>query len=61
MISTKQVKTKQVYSTSKRIISASIVKPLVTSAVILCIDRFYFKNLDMRSNLYFAGSIGLSV
>ena len=59
MISTKQIKTKQVYSTSKRIFSASIVKPLVASAVILYIDRFYFKNSDMRSNLYFAGSVGL--
>ena len=58
MISTKQIKTKQVYSTSKRIFSASIVKPLVASAVILCIDRFYFKNSDLRSNLYFAGSVG---
>ena len=58
MISTKQVKTKQVYSASKRIFSASIVKPIVASVVILCVDRFYFKNSDLRSNLYFAGSVG---
>ena len=28
------------------------------SSDLLCIDRFYFKNSDLRSNLYFAGSVG---
>ena len=59
MISTKQIKSKPSFSTTKRIISASFVKPLVASAVILTIDRFYFKNSDLTSNLYFAGSVGL--
>ena len=53
MISTKQIKSKPSFSTTKRIISASFVKPLVASAVILAIDRFYFKNSDLTSNLYF--------
>ena len=59
MISTKQIKSKPSFSTTKRIISASFVKPLVASAMILAIDRFYFKNSDLTSNLYFAGSVGL--
>ena len=57
MISTKKVKTTQI-STAKRIISASIVKPIIASGVILAIDCFYFKNLNLKSNLYFAGSVG---
>lgn len=57
MISTKKVKTTQL-STTRRIISASIVKPIIASGVILAIDRLYFKNLNLTSNLYFAGSVG---
>ena len=58
MISTKKVKTTQI-STTKRIVSASIVKPIVASGVILAIDRLYFKNLSLTSNMYFAGSVGV--
>ena len=54
MISTK--KTSQP-SVSKRIFSASIVKPFVAASTILLIDRMYFKNTNMRSNIYFAGSV----
>ena len=50
MISTKKVKTTQI-STTKRIVSASIVKPIVASGVILAIDRLYFKNLNLTSNM----------
>ena len=59
MISTKQIKSKPSFSTTKRIVSASIVKSIIASAVILIIDRFYFKNSDLTSNLYFSGSVGL--
>ena len=59
MISTKQIKSKPSFSTTKRIISASFVKPVVAAAVILTIDRFFFKNSDLTSNLYFAGSVGV--
>ena len=54
MISTK--KTPQP-SVSKRIFSASIVKPIIAASTILLIDRMYFKNTNMRSNLYFAGTV----
>ena len=57
MISTKKVKTTQLSST-RRVISASIIKPIIASGVILAIDRLYFKNLNLTSNLYFAGSVG---
>ena len=33
-------------------------KPIVASGVILAIDRFYFKNFNVKSNLHFAGSVG---
>ena len=57
MISTK--KTSQP-SVSKRIFSASIVKPFVAASTILLIDRMYFKNTNLRSNLYFAGTVAAS-
>ena len=57
MISTKKI---QKVSTAKRIISSSIVKPFVASATILCIDRFFFMNMNLKSNLYFAGSVAAS-
>ena len=44
-------------SISKRIFSASFVKPIVAASTILLIDRLYFKNTNMRSNIYFAGSV----
>ena len=58
MISTK--KTPQP-SVSKRIFSASIVKPIVAASTILLIDRMYFKNTNMRSNLYFAGTVAAGI
>ena len=57
MISTKKT---QKASTIKRIISASVVKPFISSATILCIDRFFFMNMNLKSNLYFAGSVAVS-
>ena len=55
MISTQK---KSQPSASKRFFSASIIKPVVASSTIMLIDRFYFKNNDLRSNLYFAGCVG---
>ena len=54
MISTKK---NSLPSASKRFFSASVVKPVIAASTILLIDRFYFKNNDLRSNLYFAGSV----
>lgn len=58
MISMK--KTSQI-SVKKRIFSASFVKPMVAAATILLIDKFYFKNNNMKSNIYFAGSVGVGI
>ena len=44
-------------SISKRIFSASFVKPIVAASTILLIDRMYFKNTNLRSNLYFASTV----
>ena len=54
MISTKKT---QQPSISKRIFSASFVKPIVAASTILLIDRMYFKNTNLRSNLYFASTV----
>ena len=48
MISTKK---NSLPSASKRFFSASVVKPVIAASTILLIDRFYFKNNDLRSNL----------
>ena len=48
-------------SIEKRLFSASIMKPIIASSTILLIDKFYFKNHNMKSNLYFAGSVGAGI
>ena len=48
-------------SIEKRLFSASLVKPIIAASTILLIDKFYFKNHNMKSNLYFAGSVGAGI
>lgn len=57
MISTK--KTSQENSITKRAVTASLVKPVIGASAIFLIDRFFLNNTNTKSNILFAGSVGV--
>lgn len=57
MISTK--KTPQENSITKRAVTASLVKPVIGAFAIFLIDRFFLNNTNTKSNILFAGSVGV--
>ena len=51
-----QKKTNQ--SIKKRFFSATILKPVICASTVFLADRFILKNLNTKSNLAFASSVG---
>ena len=51
-----QKKTNQ--SIKKRFFSATILKPVICASTVFLADRFILKNLNTKSNIAFASSVG---
>ena len=59
MISTKKMS--QENSVTKKVVTASLVKPIIAGSSIFLIDRFFLNNTNTKSNLLFASSVAVGV
>lgn len=61
MISTKRSSNTTDKNVTKKIVTASFVKPVIAASSIFLIDRFVLNNTNTKSNILFASSVGVGI